>query len=153
MKWLGTLCALIFLALPAWALDPNDKLDDPVLEERARGLDHEIRCVQCQSEAVASSNANWAQDARKVIRERILAGDSDAEVKAFFVERYGEFVLMDPPKTGSNLLLWLAGPAMLLLGIGVGFGFLRTRSQASTGPDVLSADEEARLQSILKSQD
>ena len=153
MKWLGTLCALIFLALPAWALDPNDKLDDPVLEERARGLDHEIRCVQCQSEAVASSNANWAQDARKVIRERILAGDSNAMVKAFFVERYGEFVLMDPPKTGSNLLLWLAAPAMALLGIVVGFGFLRTRSQAGSDQDRLSAEEEARLQSILHAED
>ena len=153
MKRIAAALCAVLLALPVWALEPSEQLDDPALEARARVLDHEIRCVQCQSEAVASSNANWAQDARKVIRERILAGDSNAMVKAFFVERYGEFVLMDPPKTGSNLLLWLAAPAMALLGIVVGFGFLRTRSQAGSDQDRLSAEEEARLQSILHTED
>ncbi len=135
------------------ALDPKEMLDDPALEARARVLDHEIRCVQCQSEAVASSNADWAQDARKMIRERILAGDTNAEVKSFFVERYGEFVLMDPPKTGSNLLLWFAAPAMALIGLVVGFGFLRGRSREGTAPQTLSDAEEARLQDILKQHD
>lgn len=143
------LTLLVFLcALPVLALDPQEMLDDPALEARARGLDHEIRCVQCQSEAVASSNAAWAQDARKMIRERILAGDTDAQVKTFFVERYGEFVLMDPPKTGSTLLLWFAGPIMGGLGLLAGYSYLRGRREEAQ-PDALSEGEEARLKEIL----
>ncbi len=151
MRRIIAILAFLVVAWPAWALDPTEKLDDPVLEERARGLDHEIRCVQCQSEAVASSNANWAQDARKMIRERILAGDSDDEVKVFFVERYGEFVLMDPPKTGSNLLLWAAGPLMALLALFVGLSYLRTRATAPAKPEAeLTQDEQDRLKGILE---
>ena len=153
MRWLAFCLSLVLIASQAVALDPKEMLDDPALEARARVLDFEIRCLQCQSEAVASSNASWAQDARKMIRERIVAGDTNAEVKAFFVERYGEFALMDPPKTGSNLLLWLAAPAMALVGLAVGFGFLRTRSRADGGPDALNPEEEARLQELLGRQD
>lgn len=147
--------SLIFglCASMALALDPSEMLDDPALEARARALDHAIRCVQCQSEAVASSNANWAQDARKMIRERLVAGDTDAQVRAFFVERYGEFVLMDPPKTGSNLLLWAAAPAMALIGLLVGFGFLRSRSRNHSAAESLSAEEAARLKTILEQAD
>lgn len=142
----------LLLAGPALALDPSEMLSDPDLEARARSLDHEIRCVKCQSEAVSSSNAAWALDARRSIRELVSQGASDAEVRTWFVERYGEFVLMDPPKTGSNLVLWLAGPAMLALaGIGALF-YLRGRSMAepSQAQSGLSAEEEARLQEILK---
>lgn len=123
-------------------------LDDPALEARARQLDHEIRCVQCQSEAVASSNAAWAQDARMMIRERVAAGDTNQEVKVFFVERYGEFVLMDPPKTGSNLLLWLAGPIMAVLAALLGSVYVRGRREMKQ-PDGLSDAEETRLKEIL----
>lgn len=139
---------VLLLALPVLALEPGEMLSDPALEARARVLDHEIRCVQCQSEAVASSNGAWARDARKMIRERILAGDSDAEVKVFFVERYGEFVLMDPPKTGSNLLLWLAGPIMAVLAVLMGAAYVRGRG-AVAQPQALSEEEEARLKDIL----
>lgn len=143
----------LVLAMPAWALDPKEMLADPALEARARALDHIIRCVKCQSEAVASSNASWAQDARRTIRELIEGGASDAEVKAWFVERYGEFVLMEPDKSGSNLLLWAAGPLMLILALGMGAVYLRGRSRASAAsPDIegLSAEEQARLREILK---
>lgn len=153
MKRLSLCLGLCCLAFQALALDPGEMLDDPALEARARVLDHEIRCLQCQSEAVASSNATWAQDARKMIRERIVAGDSNGEVKAFFVDRYGEFALMDPPKTGSNLLLWLAGPAMALAGLGIGLGFLRARSRAAVASDALNPEEQARLQEILGTKD
>ena len=149
MRVLATLL-ICLMASPLWALDPKEMLDDPALEARARVLDHEIRCVQCQSEAVASSNANWAQDARKMIRERIAAGDTDTEVKAFFVERYGEFVLMDPPKTGSNLLLWAAAPVMAVLALLAGLAYLRNRATAPAAPEAnLSLDEQRRLQDIL----
>ena len=148
----------LFAALaagPVWALDPSEKLSDPALETRARTLDHEIRCVKCQSEAVASSNADWAVDARRSIRELIAGGSSDAQVRTWFVERYGEFVLLDPPKTGSTLALWLAGPAMLGIAALGAVSYLRGRApdtaEAADTPDAaLSADEQARLTEILK---
>lgn len=140
---------LMLLAAPVWALDPSEMLSDPTLEKRARALDFEIRCVKCQSEAIASSNADWAKDARRAVREMIGAGSSDAEVKAFFVQRYGEVVLMEPNASGANLLLWLAGPAMLIAGLGIG-GFYIRRRNAAVSDTELSADEEAQLAEILK---
>ena len=143
--------AAILLASAARAREPSEMLDDPQLEARARARDHDIRCVVCQSEALASSNAEWAREARGIIRERILAGDSDAEVRAFFVERYGEFVLMTPPGTGSNLILWAAGPLMLLLAGGIAFVYLRGRESPESATDTgLSAEETKRLKEILK---
>ena len=142
---------LIFclLAAPVWAIDPSDMLQDPVLEERARLLDQELRCVKCQSESIASSNADWSRDARLMVRELLLEGSSDAGVKSFFHERYGDFVLMDPPKTGINLILWIAGPGMLLLALILGWNYLRKRGQG-TAPADLSPQERARLDDILK---
>ena len=138
------------LSSVALALDPTEMLDDPALEARARGLDHALRCVVCQSEAVASSNAQWAVDTRRVIREQVAAGQSDAQVVDFFVERYGEFVLMTPRPSGSNWLLWAAGPLMFLLAAGIGFGYLRGRASAPVATDAaLSADEAKRLREIL----
>ncbi|MEO0379514.1 MAG: cytochrome c-type biogenesis protein [Pseudomonadota bacterium] len=138
------------LCSAALALDPTEMLDDPVLEARARGLDHALRCVVCQSESVASSNAQWAIDTRRVIREQVAAGQSDAQVVDFFVERYGEFVLMTPRPSGSNWLLWAAGPLMFLIAAGVGFGYLRGRSIAPVAADAaLSEDEAKRLREIL----
>ena len=148
MKRLAVLIWL--LAAPLWALDPSEMLEDPALEARARALDHQIRCVMCQSEAVASSNAAWARDARRQIRELVAQGASDAEVMSWFRERYGEFVLMAPPKTGSTLLLWLAAPAMLLLSFGGAVLYLRGRSRADAAPERLTDAEETRLREILE---
>lgn len=135
----------------ALGLDPSEMLDDPVLEARARGLDHALRCVVCQSESVASSNAQWAVDTRRVIREQVAAGQSDVQIVDFFVERYGEFVLMNPRPSGSNWLLWAAGPLMFLLAAGIGFGYLRSRASAPVASDAaLSADEAKRLREILE---
>ncbi|MEP1355007.1 MAG: cytochrome c-type biogenesis protein [Tateyamaria sp.] len=139
------------LSSAALALDPSEMLDDPVLEARARGLDHALRCVVCQSESVASSNAQWAVDTRRVIREQVAAGQSDVQIVDFFVERYGEFVLMNPRPSGSNWLLWAAGPLMFLLAAGIGFGYLRSRASAPVASDAaLSADEAKRLREILE---
>ena len=135
----------------AAALEPSEMLSDPALEARARALDHEIRCVKCQSESLASSNADWARDARRTIRELISGGATDTEVRGWFLERYGEFVLMDPPKSGSTLALWLAGPAMALIGLLGAAAYLRGRARAAEAPpDALSEAEEARLREILK---
>jgi cytochrome c-type biogenesis protein CcmH len=142
---------LLFLASPLWALDPAEMLQDPTLEQRARALDHDLRCVVCQSESVASSNANWAVDARRTIRELVSDGQSDDAVRAFFVARYGEFVLMNPPVRGSTWVLWLAGPAMLLLAGGLALAYLRGRSTAQSPLEAgLTEAEEARLRDILK---
>ena len=142
---------ILILATPAWALDPTEMLSDPALEERARALDHDLRCVVCQSETVASSNANWAQDARRTVRELVTEGASDEEVLDFFVARYGEFVLMAPRADGSNWLLWAAGPAMVLLAAILGFGYVRGREKAEAPQEEALTDEEvARLKEILK---
>ncbi|MEO0401542.1 MAG: cytochrome c-type biogenesis protein [Pseudomonadota bacterium] len=140
----------LILASAALALGPTEMLDDPALEARARGLDHALRCVVCQSESVASSNAQWAVDTRRVIREQVASGQTDAQVVDFFVARYGEFVLMNPRVSGSNWLLWAAGPLMFLFAAITGIVYLRGRSRAQTTPETgLSAEETKRLREIL----
>ncbi len=104
------------LAAPAWSVQPDEMLDDPALEARAREISRDVRCPVCQGETIDDSNAAISRDLRIIIRERLVAGDTNEEVIDFLVARYGEFVLFDPPKTGINLVLWLAGPAMLLAG-------------------------------------
>jgi cytochrome c-type biogenesis protein CcmH len=141
---------LMLLAAPAWAVEPDEILDDPVLEGRARELSKGLRCLVCQNESIDESHASLARDLRILVRERLVAGDSDVEAVDFIVERYGEYVLLQPRASGSTLLLWAAGPLMLLLAAGMGFGYLRTRSSASEGGEVsLSDAEETRLREIL----
>ncbi|MEX0309535.1 MAG: cytochrome c-type biogenesis protein CcmH [Tateyamaria sp.] len=145
-----TLLIWVLLANVALALDPTEMLDDPVLEAKARELDHALRCVVCQSESVASSNAQWAVDTRRVIREQVAAGQTHDQVVDFFVERYGEFVLMTPRASGSNWMLWAAGPLMFLLAVGIGLGYLRARSGAKVVTETgLSEEESRRLREIM----
>ena len=149
MRWLAFF--LCFFALPALAVEPEEMLQDPQLEARAQVLDEKIRCVKCRSEVISSSNAEWASDARIMVRELIADGASDQDVLDFFVARYGEYVLMTPQPTGSNLFLWLAGPLMLMLGGGLAAAYLRRRSRVDpTVEIVLNDDEEARLKEIMK---
>ena len=137
------------LASPALAVEPSEMLDDPVLEARAQQLDRELRCVKCQSEAIASSNAPWAADARVLVRELISEGRTDDQVMDFFVERYGDYVRMRPEARGGGLLLWIAGPLMLLLGIGLAVLAARQRRTVTPAGD-LSPSEQARLNEILR---
>jgi cytochrome c-type biogenesis protein CcmH len=137
----------LLMACPAFAVLPDEVLPDPALEARARDLSRELRCVQCQSESIDDSNAAIARDLRLLVRERLVAGDSDDEVKAYLVARYGEFVLLNPPLHGANWLLWLAGPAMLLGGAGIAVATLR-RKAVPEAP--LTGAEAARLRDILK---
>ena len=143
------LAAWMVLAGAALALDPSEMLDDPALEARARALDNALRCVRCQSESLASSNADWARDARRALREQIAQGASDQEVKDWFVARYGEFVLMDPPKTGWNLALWLAPVGLLGFGLIAVAGLYRRQGGASETA-ALSEAEEARLKELME---
>ena len=134
---------------PARAVEPDEMLDDPVLEARARALSQEIRCLVCQNEPIDSSNADLARDLRILVRERIVAGDSDADVKAFLVARYGDYVLLDPPLKPYTYLLWFGPVLILLLGaLGVILYFARAR-QAPTAAAPLSAEERARLERLL----
>lgn len=143
---------LLLLAAPALAVQPDEVLDDPVLEERARNLSTGLRCLVCRNESIDESNAELARDLRLLVRERLVAGDTDQQAVDFIVDRYGEYVLLKPTVTGSNLLLWLAGPVMLLIAAAMGWSFLRKRSQShgSTETDALSPEEQERLRKILE---
>ena len=141
---------LCLLCAPAWAVQPDEVLDDPVLEDRARALSKGLRCLVCRNESIDDSNADLARDLRLLVRERLVAGDSDAEAIAFIVDRYGEYVLLKPQRGGSNLLLWLAGPAMLILGGGLAALYLRRTAVKSDAVVGLSEEEQARIEEIMK---
>jgi len=133
------------------AVQPDEVLADPALEARARVLSQGLRCLVCRNENIDESNADLARDLRLLVRERLVAGDSDAEVIAFLVSRYGEYVLLNPPATGSTLILYVAGPALLLVGLaGAAVYLRRRRNAADTAPAPLSEAERARLAEILK---
>ncbi len=141
----------MLLAAPVWAVQPDEVLQNPVLEERARELSKGLRCLVCRNESIDESNAALARDLRILVRDRLLAGDSDAEVIDFIVARYGEYVLLRPTATGSNWILWAAGPFMLLIATGVGLVYIRGRSRAAASQEAgLTEDEQARLSEILK---
>ena len=130
-------------------MQPDEILPDPALEARARAITGELRCVVCQSESIDDSNADIARDLRLRVRERIVAGDSDAEVVAFVVDRYGEFVLLRPPFNARNAALWLAGPLLLLAGGGLAFAFIRRKAAApEPARPPLSPEEQARLRDL-----
>ncbi|MBY0562897.1 MAG: cytochrome c-type biogenesis protein CcmH [Hyphomonadaceae bacterium] len=124
MSWIALLAAA---AAPA-------VLGDPTQEARARALDQEIRCVQCENEPIAQSTADIAQDMRRLVRERIADGDSDAEIRAYFRERYGDFVLFRPPFDERTLILWLA-PALLAAAGLAAVWAQRRRNQADLTPE------------------
>jgi cytochrome c-type biogenesis protein CcmH len=149
MKHIFALVLALLLAVPAFAVQPDEILSDPALEARARELSKLLRCPVCQGENIDDSNADISRDLRLLVRERLIAGDSNDAVIDYVVDRYGEFVLFEPRATGANLLLWLAGPLMLMGGAGVALVWLRARRQARA-PDALTPEEEARLREILK---
>ncbi len=151
MHRLVLVLALCLAPLAARAVEPGEMLADPSLEARARAITAELRCVVCQSESVDESNADIAHDIRMLVRERLTAGDSDDQVRGYLVERYGEFVLFRPPMSWRNAPLWLAGPALLLVGGALAFGFVRRRSRAKFDPPApLSEEEEARVATLIR---
>ena len=112
---------------PAFAVQPDEVLDDPALESRARGLSGELRCLVCRNESIDESNADLARDMRLLVRERLVEGDTDDEVMDYLVTRYGEYVLLRPVLDGVNLILWVAAPGMFLLALGTAIVYLRRR--------------------------
>ena len=150
MRHLAALLLALGLALPALAVQPDEVLPDPVLEERARDISAGLRCIVCRNESIDESNAELARDLRLLVRERLVAGDSDEDVVAYIVDRYGEYVLLRPPMTGSTVALWLAAPVLLLLGLGLSVAYVRRRSKAAAPVEAdLSEEEAARLKEIL----
>ena len=147
-----TLVAALILLLaslsPAFAVNPDEVLADPALEARARAISAELRCMVCQNQSIDDSNAELAKDLRVLVRERLKAGDSDDEVRAYLVSRYGEFVLLRPPLGFNTLLLW--GMPVLLLAVG-GFVIFRqaARRRRPEPAAPLSDDEQKALDAIL----
>lgn len=131
------------------AVQPAEILADPALEARARDLSQGLRCLVCRNENIDDSDAALARDLRILLRDRISAGDTDEQAVAFIVDRYGEYVLLAPKATGTALVVWLAGPAMLVLG-GIGAVAMVRRRARAPAPEALSAQEEADLDTVLK---
>ena len=143
---------LLWLCLtitPLWAVTPDEVLKDPELEARARTISKELRCLVCRNESVDESNATFAKELRLLVRERVVAGDTNEEAIAYLVDRYGEYVLLNPRATGSSLILWFAGPGLLIVAVGTGLLYIRRRRDAPVS-DALDEAEQARLKEILE---
>lgn len=151
-RMMAAILALMLLALPAvHAVQPDEIMSDPAKEARARELSRELRCMVCQNQSIDDSDAPLARDLRLLVRERIAAGDSNAQVLDFLVARYGEFVLLKPRFERQTMLLWLLAPLLLA---GGGFALWRQgRRRAQLGADVppppLTPDEQARLAALM----
>ena len=134
---------------PALAIGAGEGLDDPLLEARARDIGKVLRCLVCQNQSIDDFNAGLAKDLRRLVRERLAAGDSDQAVKDYIVARYGDYVLLKPPFKASTYALWL-GPAAILLLAGAGTArFLRRQSRGPLAAAPLDDDERRRLESLL----
>ena len=152
MKTRALLAALLALLLAgaAGAVEPNEMLKDPALEARARAISQEIRCVVCQNQSIDDSNAEIAHDLRLIVRERLLAGDTDRQVKDYLTARYGDYLLLDPPFRANTLILWLGPALILVIGIGVIAGAARKRRLVPVVP--LSEEENRRLARLTNSE-
>lgn len=153
MSGLRALFAALLLLAAAPVLAQEPQLADPALEQRARDLSREIRCVVCQSQSVADSDADIARDMRILVREQIAAGRSDQQIRDYLVARYGDFVLFEPPFKASTYVLWIGPFALLVLAsIGVAFYFRRRAGRPAAAPE-LSAAERNRLAELLRADE
>ncbi|NJO67788.1 MAG: cytochrome c-type biogenesis protein CcmH [Rhodospirillales bacterium] len=149
--------AALFAGVTAQALQPSEMLADPVLENRARDISRDLRCVVCQNQSIDDSDADLARDLRVLVRERLVAGDTDREVIDYVVSRYGDFVLLRPPFRPDTYLLWF-GPLLVLAmgGTAIALWIRRRQSAAGTVRAVetapLTPDEEERLAAVLNDQ-
>ena len=144
----------LWLALeagPTLAFTPDEPLADPALEARAQALHDELRCMVCQGQSIGDSDAALARDMRAIVRERIAAGESDADVRGFLTDRYGDYVLLDPPVKPETYVLWFGPAAVFVVGAAIAFTLLR-RARASArdaGAAPLSGEERRRLDALL----
>jgi cytochrome c-type biogenesis protein CcmH len=154
--FLSCVFALVLVGSPALAVQPDEIMSDTAKEARARDLSRELRCMVCQNQSIDDSEAPLARDLRLLVRERIAAGDSDAQVIDFLVARYGEFVLLKPRLNPHTWLLWLLPPLALAGGGFALWNFGRRRAKSGTREDAalfeLTADEEARLERLIAAE-
>lgn len=158
MRFMAYILASVLLLSTAWAVEPDEILKDPVLEERARVISKDLRCLVCQNQSIDDSDADLAKDLRVIVRERLTAGDDNDQVIDFVVSRYGNYVLLDPPMNMQTLLLWVSPVIFLLLGLIAVFFWFRGRSDqlskvvetnSSAISDKLTDEEEKRLKELL----
>ena len=142
----GVYCLMIFTSAVTLALTPDEMLPDPLLEARARALSQELRCVVCQNQTIDDSDADLARDLRVIVREQLVAGQSEAQIKEYLVARYGEFILFRPRFSAQTLVLWSGPFALLLILLVVGLVYFRRKPKA-TQP--LTTAEEQELQELL----
>lgn len=157
MSKLSKSCLLFIMLLgltmqPAFAVNPDEVLADVVLEKRARALSTNLRCLVCQNQSIDDSDAELARDLRLLVRERLVAGDTDQQILDYMVARYGEFVLLKPKFSARTYLLW-ATPLLLLMAGGVGLVLVSSRSSKRKQPVPLSDDEETALAKIINDVD
>lgn len=149
---LGILITALFLAAQsaglAVAVEPDEMLQDPVLEQRARDISQNLRCLVCQNQSIDDSNADLARNLRIIVRERLVAGDSDEAVLQYVVDRYGDYVLLRPPLKPTTYALWYGPLAILLIGV-AGLAVALKRRRAAPDAPALTATEQARIKELL----
>jgi cytochrome c-type biogenesis protein CcmH len=143
------LAMVLLAALPAHAVEPDEVLQDPALEARAREISEGLRCLVCQNQSIDDSGAPLAKDLRLLVRERLKAGDSNQQIVDFIVARYGEFVLLKPRFETHTLVLWLATPAVFLAALLIVALTFRRRRAGAQNPVPLSVAEKRRLKRLL----
>ncbi len=146
---LAALFAIMACAAPALAVQPDEILPDAALETRARQISGGLRCLVCQNQSIDDSDAPLARDLRLLVRERLKAGDSDDQVRAFLVQRYGEFVLLKPPLSATTLLLWAAPFLFLLGGVVLIARTVFARPPTRPATPELSPEERAALDKLM----
>ena len=150
-RLLGAFAVCVFGALAtmeAGAVQPDEILSDPVLEERARDISQNLRCLVCQNQSIDDSDADLARDLRLIVRQRLVAGDSDDAVIQYIVDRYGDYVLLGPPFKGTTYFLWL-GPIAILLAAGGGIFLAARRRKSGAALEKLTEAEQQRLSELL----
>lgn len=155
MKWLAIIF-MVLMALPAQAVQPDEILDDPKQEARAREVGKDLRCLVCQNQSIDDSDADLARDLRLLVRERIVAGDTNQEVIDYVVSRYGDFVLLNPPFKLKTYALWFGPLALILFGLGTVYLFFRRRRTVGTPdatPQSLSDADREKLKRLLDEDD
>ncbi|WP_312402606.1 cytochrome c-type biogenesis protein CcmH [Rhizobium sp.] len=139
---------LLFTPVQAFAVNPDEVLKDPALEQRARQISAQLRCMVCQNQSIDDSNAELAKDLRVLVRQRLTDGDTDKQVVDYVVSRYGEFVLLNPRLSGKTIILWSMPIGLLIAGIFALVIFVRSRP-ARRSSEVLSAEEKAKIDELL----
>jgi cytochrome c-type biogenesis protein CcmH len=149
----AVLGAAVFAPLAVHAVEPNERLTNPVLEARARTISGQLRCLVCQNESIDESGADLAHDIRVFVRQRLTAGDTDAQAIQAVVSRYGSFVLLKPPVEPATYVLWYGPPALVLLGLAGSLLWLRRRQASPAVETPLNADEARRLDGLMRETD